>query len=173
MRFFIFYAEGTIMRKVAILMGSDSDLHVCQKAADQLAKLNIPYTMHILSAHRTPAEASEFAKSARSEGYGVIIAAAGMAAHLAGAMAAGTVLPVIGIPIASGSLNGLDALLSTVQMPPGIPVATVAVNGAANAALLAAQILAVNDEELTRCLVALRKEQAANVLDKNAKLQQK
>ena len=140
------------MRKVAILMGSDSDLHVCQKAADQLAKLNIPYTMHILSAHRTPAEASEFAKSARSEGYGVIIAAAGMAAHLAGAMAAGTV-PCHRHSIAS-AFERLDALVVYAD-PTEFPLPPCSSQCAANAALLAAQILAVNDEELTRCPVAL------------------
>ncbi len=161
------------MRKVAIVMGSDSDLPVCEKAAEQLAKLNVPYTMHVLSAHRTPLQAAEFAQNARKEGYGVIIAAAGLAAHLAGAMAAGTVLPVIGIPVAGGALNGLDALLSTVQMPTGIPVATVAINGAANAGILAAEILAVHDDELTARLAALRERQAQAVLEKNAKLQQK
>ena len=156
------------MRKVGIVMGSDSDLPVIKKATDQLKKLEIPFEVHIYSAHRTPAEARDFALNARKRGFGVIIAAAGMAAHLAGALAANTTLPVIGIPCAGPVLDGLDALLSTVQMPTGIPVATVAVNGGANAALLAAQILAVEDAELAEKLDAKRTKDAAAVLEKDA-----
>ena len=155
------------MKKVGIIMGSDSDLPVVQKAADMLEEFGVPYEMHVYSAHRTPVEAREFSISAREQGFGVIIAAAGMAAHLAGAMAAGTTLPVIGIPIKSAQLGGLDALLSTVQMPSGIPVATVAIDGAANAALLAAQILAVSDAELARKLADARAASSANVLQKD------
>ena len=156
------------MKKVGIVMGSDSDLPVIKKAADQLKKLEIPFEVHIYSAHRTPAEARDFALNARKRGFGVIIAAAGMAAHLAGALAANTTLPVIGIPCAGPVLDGLDALLSTVQMPTGIPVATVAVGGGANAALLAAQILAVEDAELAARLDAKRAADAAAVLEKDA-----
>ena len=156
------------MRKVGIVMGSDSDLPVIKKATDQLKKLEIPFEVHIYSAHRTPAEARDFALNARKRGVGVIIAAAGMAAHLAGALAANTTLPVIGIPCAGPVLDGLDALLSTVQMPTGIPVATVAVGGGANAALLAAQILAVEDAELAARLDAKRAADAAAVLEKDA-----
>ena len=156
------------MRKVGIVMGSDSDLPVIKKATDQLKKLEIPFEVHIYSAHRTPAEARDFALNARKRGFGVIIAAAGMAAHLAGALAANTTLPVIGIPCAGPVLDGLDALLSTVQMPTGIPVATVAVGGGANAALLAAQILAVEDAELAARLDAKRAADAATVLEKDA-----
>ena len=156
------------MRKVGIVMGSDSDLPVIKKATDQLKKLEIPFEVHIYSAHRTPAEARDFALNARKRGFGVIIAAAGMAAHLAGALAANTTLPVIGIPCAGPALDGLDALLSTVQMPTGIPVATVAVGGGANAALLAAQILAVEDAELAARLDAKRAADAAAVLEKDA-----
>ena len=156
------------MRKVGIIMGSDSDLPVIKKATDQLKKLEIPFEVHIYSAHRTPAEARDFALNARKRGFGVIIAAAGMAAHLAGALAANTTLPVIGIPCAGPVLDGLDALLSTVQMPTGIPVATVAVGGGANAALLAAQILAVEDAELAARLDAKRAADAAAVLEKDA-----
>lgn len=156
------------MRKVGIVMGSDSDLPVIKKATDQLKKLEIPFEVHIYSAHRTPAEARDFALNARKRGFGVIIAAAGMAAHLAGALAANTTLPVIGIPCAGPVLDGLDALLSTVQMPTGIPVATVAVGGGANAALLAAQILAVEDAELAVRLDAKRAADAAAVLEKDA-----
>ena len=136
------------MKKVGIIMGSDSDLPVIQKAVDTLKSLDIPFEVHIYSAHRTPVEARDFALSARSNGFGVLIAAAGMAAHLAGAIAANSTLPVIGIPCKGPVLDGMDALLSTVQMPTGIPVATVAINGGANAALLAAQILAVSDENI-------------------------
>ena len=139
-------------KKVAVVMGSDSDWPVVKAACAELKKLDIPYEAHILSAHRTPAEAAAFAKAARANGFGAIICAAGMAAHLAGAFAANTTLPVIGLPIQSGSLSGIDALLSTVQMPSGIPVATVAINGAVNAALLCVQILAVSDMELAKKL---------------------
>ena len=155
------------MKKVGIIMGSASDLPVVQKAADVLKEFGVPYEMHIYSAHRTPVQAREFAENARKNGFGVIIAAAGMAAHLAGAMAAGTTLPVIGIPIKS-SLDGMDALLATVQMPTGIPVATVAINGGANAALLAIQILAVSDEVLAKKLDEKRVKDAQAVLAKDA-----
>ena len=148
-------------------MGSDSDLPIVQKAVDMLKNLEIPYEVHIYSAHRTPMEAHDFAVNARANGFGAIICAAGMAAHLAGAIAANTTLPVIGIPCKSGMMDGLDALLSTVQMPTGIPVATVAINGAANAALLCAQILAVEDVELAKRLEAKRKSDAAKVLEKD------
>ena len=143
------------MKKVAIIIGSDSDMPVAEKAYNTLKELEIPATVHILSAHRTPEEARDLAINARANGYGAIIAAAGMAAHLAGAIAANTTLPVIGIPIESGKLGGVDALLSTVQMPTGIPVATVAVNGAANAALLAIEMLAIEDGELAEKLKTL------------------
>ena len=156
------------MKKVGIVMGSDSDLPVIQKAVDTLKSLGIPFEVHVYSAHRTPAEAKEFACSARDNGFGVIIAAAGMAAHLAGAIAANTTLPVIGIPCKSSVLDGIDALLSTVQMPSGIPVATVAINGGANAALLSAQILAVEDAALAAKLDAKRAADAKAVLEKDA-----
>lgn len=156
------------MKKVGIVMGSDSDLPIIQKATDTLKGLNIPFEVHIYSAHRTPVEARDFALSARDNGFGVIIAAAGMAAHLAGAIAANTTLPVIGIPCKSSVLDGMDALLSTVMMPSGIPVATVAINGGANAALLAAQILAVSDAEIAAKLDAKRASDAAAVLKKDA-----
>ena len=160
------------MKKVGIIMGSDSDLPVVQKAADTLKAFGVPYEMHVFSAHRTPVQARDFSLNARSEGFGAIIAAAGMAAHLAGALAANTTLPVIGIPMSSGTFaNGLDALLSTVQMPSGIPVATVAVNGAVNAALLAIQILAVEDAELAAKLDEKRRADAEKVLAKDAALQ--
>ncbi len=155
------------MKKVGIVMGSDSDLPVIEKAVAILKGLEIPYEVHVYSAHRTPAEAKEFAATAREKGFGVMIAAAGMAAHLAGAVAANTTLPVIGIPCKGPVLDGLDALLSTVQMPTGIPVATVAVNGGANAALLAAQILAVEDAELAAKLDQKRASDAAKVLEKD------
>ena len=158
------------MKKVAIIMGSDSDLPVVSKAADTLASLGIPYTMRVLSAHRTPEQVRTFTAEARQNGYGVMICAAGMAAHLAGAVAAATTLPVIGIPISAGKFNGLDALLSTVQMPSGIPVATVAVDGAVNAALLAAQMIALSDEELAAKLDAKRVSDAEKVLAKDAAL---
>lgn len=156
------------MKKVGIIMGSDSDLPVVKKAMDMLTSLSVPYEVHIYSAHRTPVEARDFALSAKENGFGAIIAAAGMAAHLAGAIAANTTLPVIGIPCKSSTLDGLDALLSTVQMPTGIPVATVAIGGAANAALLAAQIIAVEDKELAKKLDDKRKEDAEKVLLKDA-----
>ena len=159
------------MRKVAIIMGSDSDLPVVRKALDTLAGYGVPAEMHIMSAHRTPAETARFAAEARKNGFGVILAAAGKAAHLAGALAAGTTLPVIGIPMKSSDLGGLDALLSTVQMPSGIPVATVAIDGAVNAALLAVQILAVGDETLAEKLDAARAEMAEAVRSKEAALQ--
>ena len=156
------------MKKVGIVMGSDSDLPVIQKVVDQLRALQIPFEVHVYSAHRTPVEARDFSLSAREKGFGVIIAAAGMAAHLAGAIAANTTLPVIGIPCKGPALDGMDALLSTVQMPSGIPVATVGVNNGANAALLAAQILAVEDEALARRLSAKRAADTAKVLEKDA-----
>ena len=158
------------MKKVGIVMGSDSDLPVIQKAVDVLASLEIPYEVHVYSAHRTPDEARDFARNARKNGFGVMIAAAGMAAHLAGAVAANTTLPVIGIPCKSSNLDGIDALLSTVQMPTGIPVATVAVNGAAHAALLCVEILAVTDEALAARLDAKRAEDKAKVLEKDQKI---
>ena len=155
------------MKKVGIIMGSDSDLPVIEKAVDILKTLEIPYEVHIYSAHRTPVEARDFALNARENGFGVLIAAAGMAAHLAGAIAANTTLPVIGIPCKGPGFDGMDALLSTVQMPTGIPVATVAVNAGANAALLAAQIIAVSDSELQAKLDAKRKADADKVLAKD------
>lgn len=156
------------MKKVAIIMGSDSDLPIVEKAIDTLKEYGVPHEVHVYSAHRTPEQAREFAASAKDNGFGAIIAAAGKAAHLAGAIAANTVLPVIGIPVKSSTLDGLDALLSTVQMPSGIPVATVAIDGAANAALLAIQILAVSDAELYAKLVQARKEASDKVLEKNS-----
>ena len=156
------------MKKVGIVMGSDSDLPIIQKAVDVLKEFGIPYEVHVYSAHRTPVEARDFALNARNNGIGVLIAAAGMAAHLAGAIAANTTLPVIGIPCKSSALDGVDALLSTVQMPTGIPVATVAINGGANAALLAAQILAVSDSALAQKLDDKRKKDADKVLEKDA-----
>ena len=161
---------GMKMRKIAVIMGSDSDLPVVTKAVDTLKSLEIPYEVHIYSAHRTPVEARDFALSARENGFGAIICAAGMAAHLAGAIAANTTLPVVGIPMKSSVLDGVDALLSTVQMPSGIPVATVAINGAVNAALLCAQILAVEDKDLAKKLDEKRKNDAAKVLEKDAAL---
>ena len=159
------------MKKVGIIMGSDSDLPILKKTMDTLASLEIPFETHIFSAHRTPVEARDFAVNARAEGFGVLIAAAGMAAHLAGAIAANTTLPVIGIPCKGTVLDGMDALLSTVQMPSGIPVATVAINGGVNAALLAAQILAVSDEALAKKLDDKRASDARKVLEKDAALQ--
>ena len=158
------------MKKVAIIMGSDSDLKGMQGAMDTLRTLEVPYAVRILSAHRTPEAASEFAKNAQSEGYGVIIAAAGKAAHLAGAMAANTVLPVVGVPMKSSTLDGLDALLSTVQMPSGMPVATVAIDGATNAALLACQMIALSDDALMNRLVDYRRAQTEKVLEKDARI---
>lgn len=158
------------MKKVAIIMGSDSDLPVLKPAVKMLAELEIPFDVRVMSAHRTPAEAADFARNARAEGYGVIIAAAGKAAHLAGALAAQTILPVIGVPVKSLTLDGLDALLSTVQMPGGIPVATVAIDGAQNAALLAAQMLALSDGELADKLLVHRQKQHDSVTAKDAKI---
>ena len=160
------------MKKVGIIMGSDSDLPILRKSMDVLKELDIPFECHIFSAHRTPQEARDFALNAREAGFGALIAAAGMAAHLAGAIAANTTLPVIGIPCKGPVLDGMDALLATVQMPTGIPVATVAINGGANAALLAAQILAVSDDALARKLDEKRAKDAQKVLDKDAALQQ-
>ncbi len=157
-------------KKVGIIMGSDSDLPIIKKATDMLKSLQIPFEVHIYSAHRTPVEAADFAKSAKANGFGALICAAGMAAHLAGAIAANTVLPVIGIPCKSSNLDGLDALLSTVMMPTGIPVATVAIDGGGNAALLAAQILANEDDALYERLVAKRAADAAKVLEKDARV---
>ena len=159
------------MKKAAVIMGSDSDWPVVKGACQQLEAFGIPYEAHILSAHRTPAQAAEFARSARANGFGVLICAAGMAAHLAGAFAGSPTLPVIGIPMKGGAMDGLDALLATVQMPSGIPVATVAINGAKNAAVLAAQILAVSDDALADKLDAARAEMAAQIAEKEAKLQ--
>ena len=159
------------MKKVGIIMGSDSDLPIIRKATDMLTQLEIPFEVHIYSAHRTPDEARDFARSARENGFGVLIAAAGMAAHLAGAVAANTTLPVIGIPCKSSVLDGMDALLSTVMMPTGIPVATVAINGGGNAALLAAQIIALSDDALAARLDEKRRADAANVLKKDAAIQ--
>ena len=159
------------MKKVGIVMGSDSDLPILRKTMDTLASLEVPYECHIYSAHRTPEEAREFALNARKNGFGAIIAAAGMAAHLAGAIAANTTLPVIGIPCKGPCFDGMDALLSTVMMPSGIPVATVAVNGGVNAALLAAQVLAVSDEALAARLDTKRASDAAAVLKKDSDLQ--
>ena len=156
------------MKKVGIIMGSDSDLPIIQKTVDTLKGLEIPFEVHVYSAHRTPVEARDFALSARANGFGVLIAAAGMAAHLAGAIAANSTLPVIGIPCKGPVLDGMDALLATVQMPTGIPVATVAINGGANAALLAAQILAVSDEALAKKLDDKRVSDAQAVLAKDA-----
>ena len=155
------------MKKVAIIMGSDSDLPVVEKAIDTLKEFAVPFEVHVYSAHRTPEESRDFARNARANGFGAIIAAAGMAAHLAGAIAANTTLPVVGIPVKSTTLDGLDALLSTVMMPSGIPVATVAINGAANAALLCIQMLAIEDKELADKLDAKRVEGHDKVIAKN------
>ena len=159
------------MKKVGIVMGSASDMPVVKKAIDMLAFFEIPYEVHVYSAHRTPSETADFTRNAKDRGFGVIIAAAGMAAHLAGAVAANTTLPVIGIPCKSTNLDGLDALLATVQMPTGIPVATVAIDGAANAAILAAQILALEDEVLAEKIAAKRQADAEAVLRKNAEIE--
>ena len=156
------------MKKVGIIMGSDSDLPVVRKAIDTLASFDVPYEVHIYSAHRTPVQAASFTASARENGFGVLICAAGMAAHLAGAVAANTTLPVIGIPMSSSNLGGMEALLSTVQMPSGIPVATVAIGGAVNAALLAMQMLAISDESLAAKLAAKRAADTEAVLAKNS-----
>ncbi len=157
------------MKKVAIIMGSDSDLPIAEKAAAQLKALDIPFEVHVMSAHRTPDEACAFAKSAKENGFGVLVSIAGMAAHLGGVLAANTTLPIIGVP-GKSSFEGLDALLATVQMPSGIPVATVAVNGSKNAAILAAQMLALSDEELDKKLVAMRQEMADEVRRKDEKI---
>ena len=159
-----------MIRKVAVIMGSDSDWPVVKGACAQLKALDIPFEAHILSAHRTPAEAADFAKNARANGFGVILCAAGMAAHLAGAFAANTTLPVIGIPVKSSTLDGLDALLATVQMPKGIPVATVAIDGAANAAILAAQMLALSDPEIDAKLEQMKADMEQGVKEKDAKI---
>ena len=156
------------MKQVGIIMGSDSDLPVVRKAIDTLASFDVPYEVHIYSAHRTPVQAASFTASARDNGFGVLICAAGMAAHLAGAVAANTTLPVIGIPMSSSNLGGMEALLSTVQMPSGIPVATVAIGGAVNAALLAMEMLAISDDELAAKLAAKRAADTEAVLAKNA-----
>ncbi len=161
------------MKKIGIIMGSDSDLPVVEKAMTTLDEFGVPYEVHVFSAHRTPAEAKEFSANARKNGFGAIIAAAGKAAHLAGAIAANTTLPVIGIPVKASTLDGLDALLSTVQMPAGIPVATVAIDGAANAALLALQILSVSDDEVAAKLDAQRKSASETVLKKNAEIEKR
>lgn len=158
------------MKKVAVIMGSDSDLPVMKPCFDQLKAFGIPFEAHIFSAHRTPDEAARFAADAKDLGFGALIAAAGKAAHLAGALAARTVLPVIGVPVKSSALDGMDALLSTVQMPPGLPVATVAIDGAANAAILAAQMIATDDDELYARLCRARDEMKQKVLDKDASL---
>ena len=158
------------MKKIGIIMGSDSDLPIIEKTVGVLRDLDIPFEVHVYSAHRTPEEARDWALSARENGFGVIIAAAGMAAHLAGALAANTTLPVIGIPCKSAALDGMDALLSTVMMPSGIPVATVAIDGGKNAALLAAENLAVSEPELAQKLDAKRKAESENVLAKDAKI---
>ena len=155
------------MKKVAVIMGSANDFNVVKKAADRLEEMNISYEMRVMSAHRTAGDVLEFARNARSEGFGVIIACAGMAAHLAGFIAANTTLPVIGVPLKSNALDGMDALLATVQMPTGIPVAAVAVDGAANAAILAAEILALSDECIAERLVKMRDEMAEGVREKD------
>lgn len=160
------------MKKIGIIMGSDSDLPVCEKAIDVLKEFEVPFEVHVYSAHRTPEQAKDFSINARKNDFGAIIAAAGKAAHLAGAIAANTTIPVIGIPVKSSTLDGLDALLSTVQMPTGIPVATVAIDGAANAALLAIQILSVSDEALAKKLNDKRKKDTENVLSKNEKIEE-
>ena len=159
------------MKKIGIIMGSDSDLPIIEKAINTLKAFDVPFEVHVFSAHRTPEQARDFSLNARKNGFGAIIAAAGMAAHLAGAIAANTTLPVIGIPVKSGHLNGVDALLSTVQMPSGIPVATVAIDSAVNAALLCIEILAVSDGDLAEKLDNKRKTDSANVLEKNKKIE--
>ena len=160
------------MKKIGIVMGSDSDLPIVKKAIDTLTEFDVPFEVHIYSAHRTPVEAKEFSANARANGFGAIIAAAGMAAHLAGAIAANTTLPVIGIPVCSKNLGGMEALLATVQMPSGIPVATVAIDGATNAALLAIQMLAITDKELSDKLDAKRKAATETVLEKNRAIEE-
>ncbi len=160
------------MKKVAIIMGSDSDLPVVKDAVEKLKSFGVPYEVHVMSAHRTPDEAAEFSKNAVKNGFGAIISAAGKAAHLGGVLAAHTILPVIGIPIKSSTLDGLDALLATVQMPSGIPVATVAIDGAANAAILAVQMLALSDEQLAQKLTDMKKQMADAVMEKDRKIAQ-
>ena len=159
------------MKKIGIIMGSDSDLSVVEKAINTLKSFDVPYEVHVFSAHRTPAEAKEFSMNARKNGFGAIIAAAGMAAHLAGAIAANTTLPVVGIPINCGKLDGVDALLSTVMMPSGIPVATVAIDGAVNAALLCIEMLSISDPELAEKLDNKRIEDSKKVLEKNSAIE--
>ena len=161
------------MKKVAVIMGSDSDLPVVEKAINTLNEYGVPNEVHVFSAHRTPEQTAEFVKSAKDNGFGAIIAAAGMAAHLAGSIAANTILPVIGIPVKSKYLDGVDALLSTVQMPSGIPVATVAIDGAVNAALLSIQMLALSDDDLAQKLVEARKKGTEKVLEKNKEIENK
>ena len=161
------------MKKIAVIMGSDSDLPVAEKAIQTLATYGVPYEVHVYSAHRTPVEAKIFSETARENGFGAIICLAGMAAHLAGAIAANTTLPVVGVPVKSTNLDGLDALPSTVQMPTGIPVATVAIDGAANAAILCIQMLAIEDAELADKLKKAREDGAAKVLQKNRAIEQK
>ena len=160
------------MKKIGIIMGSDSDLPIVQKAIDVFTEFEVPFEVHVYSAHRTPVEAKDFSANARANGFGAIIAAAGMAAHLAGAIAANTTLPVIGIPVSSKNLGGMEALLSTVQMPSGIPVATVAIDGAANAALLAIEMLAITDDSLAEKLDAKRAKATDTVLEKNKKIEE-
>lgn len=169
----ILFTEDQLLKKVAVIMGSDSDFDVVKGAIDTLKEYNVEYEAHVMSAHRTPDIASEFAKNAEKNGFGVIIAAAGKAAHLAGAFAAHSTLPVIGIPLKSSEFDGLDALLSTVQMPPGMPVATVAVNGASNAALLAVQILALEDKELNTLLKEKRQATVEKTIKKDMLLQER
>ena len=161
------------MRKIGLVMGSDSDLPVAEKAIETLKEYKVPFEVHVYSAHRTPASAADFARNAREAGFGAIIALAGKAAHLAGAIAAGTTLPVVGVPVKSSNLDGIDALLSTVQMPSGIPVATVAIDGAVNAALLCIQMLAIEDQELAARLAEKRKEAELSVLAKNRKIEER
>lgn len=176
---FVFYGLGKqkersmIMKKVAIIMGSDSDLPVAEKAVNTLSSYGVPFEVHVFSAHRTPDEARAFSVSARENGFGAIIALAGMAAHLAGALAANTTLPVVGVPVKSANLGGIDALLSTVQMPSGIPVATVAIDGAANAALLCIEMLAIEDTALAEKLMAARAEGTEKVLIKNSAVEER
>jgi len=161
------------MKKAAVIMGSDSDLPVLEPAFKRLKDFDIPFEAHVMSAHRTPERAADFAKNAKGKGFGVIIAAAGKAAHLAGVLAAHTTLPVIGIPVKSSTLDGLDALLSTVQMPAGIPVATVAIDGADNAAILAAQIIALSDDALSEKIAKMKTDMAEQVIEKDKQLQEK
>ena len=161
------------MKKIGIIMGSDSDLPIVEKAISTLQEFSVPHEVHVFSAHRTPEEARQFALNARENGFGAIIAAAGKAAHLAGAIAAATTIPVIGIPVKSSNLDGIDALLSTVQMPSGIPVATVAIDGSVNAALLSIQMLAIEDAELAAKLQAKRDADTKKVLEKNAAIEAK